>query len=241
MLNEALLKLYRILRLIKQKSDLCPCPSELQIKARNQALARLREEQKLVVASEQKEIEFLCVSPDSKRIRLIQYEINQELSGLGRYDVENILGLLRSQGFIVDFKHYTNENNDRLDFFECIVDNFFDDKFTAFEEENSNIFAGNEVCANGKFHFVDGILFRDHCDYIIKSDEKTQEYAILRHAFSIKVDERIDGASGDIELDFRQIYDVSRRLNEKIKNTFKLNRDFFISNSSEKYIKRVVE
>ncbi len=92
-----------------------------------------------------------------------------------------------------------------------------------------------------KFRFSEGILFRDFEDSVLKFlDEKDKEFALISTAMSLPVGERIDAANRNIEMEPRTLYDTARRLNEKIKETFNIDK-FFENDFTNKYVKRLVE
>jgi len=92
-----------------------------------------------------------------------------------------------------------------------------------------------------KFHFTEGILFRDYSDNVIKiKNENSQEYRLLATAFKLPLKTRIDAATDEIELTARQIYDTATRLNQKIKEKFGPDQ-FFDNDYNNKYVRRVVE
>jgi hypothetical protein len=93
-----------------------------------------------------------------------------------------------------------------------------------------------------KFHFKEGVLFRDFCDEIIViKGENSQEYRLLGAAIKLPASERIDTLTDSIEIDeWRKLYDTARRLNEKIKNTFKIN-NFFDIDYQNKKLRKTVE
>ncbi len=91
-----------------------------------------------------------------------------------------------------------------------------------------------------KFRFDQGVLFRDFCDKVlIIKRERTQEYDLLRVAMSLPIMERIDASTEDLELDWRHLYDTARRLNDKIKNVFKID-NFFQTDFENKKVHRTV-
>lgn len=90
-----------------------------------------------------------------------------------------------------------------------------------------------------KFRFTEGILFRDFENGILKFlDEKDKEFTLISTAMSLPVGERID--TFNTEMEFRKMYDTARRLNEKIKEKFKIDK-FFETDFANKYVKRLVE
>ena len=62
----------------------------------------------------------------------------------------------------------------------------------------------------------------------------------MKFTLELPVGERIDALTDELDMTFRQIYDTARRLNEKIKNTFKID-SFFALDSQDKNITRAVE
>lgn len=98
-----------------------------------------------------------------------------------------------------------------------------------------------ESVSSPKFHFNQGVLFRDFCDEVlIIKGEGSQEYSLLAIAMSLPVMERIDATTDDLELDWRRLYDTARRLNDKIKTTFKID-NFFQTDFENKKLHRAVE
>ena len=92
-----------------------------------------------------------------------------------------------------------------------------------------------------KFRFSNGVLFRDFCNETLAiKNENSQEYRLLKFTLELPVGERIDALTDELDMTFRQIYDTARRLNEKIKNTFKID-NFFALDSQNKNITRAVE
>lgn len=92
-----------------------------------------------------------------------------------------------------------------------------------------------------KFRFNQGVLFRDCCNEVLLiTGERTQEYTLLSVAMSLPIMERIDATTESVELSWRELYDTARRLNSKIKQTFKID-NFFQIDFENKYLHRAVE
>lgn len=92
-----------------------------------------------------------------------------------------------------------------------------------------------------KFRFNQGVLFRDFCDEVLMvKGENTQEYRVLQTAINLPIKERIDAATRNIDMGWRQLYDTARRLDDKIKGTFKVD-SFFQIDFPNKNITRTVE
>ena len=63
------------------------------------------------------------------------------------------------------------------------------------------------------------MLFRDFCNEIlIVKGENTKEYRLLDTTIALPIRERIDALTENIEMEWRQLYDTARRLNNKIKD-----------------------
>ncbi|MBI4117687.1 MAG: hypothetical protein HY453_01230 [Parcubacteria group bacterium] len=91
------------------------------------------------------------------------------------------------------------------------------------------------------FRFNQGVLFRDFCDTILKiGGENTFEYRLIQTALRTPVGEKIDTLTDELEMDWRQLYDTAKRLNDKIKSTFKI-ADFFMIDYQNKNIKKTIE
>jgi hypothetical protein len=92
-----------------------------------------------------------------------------------------------------------------------------------------------------KFHFNQGVLFRDFCDEVlIVRSEKSKEHTLLIVAMFQPVMTRIDAETDDVEMDWRRLYDAARRLNDKIKNVFDIE-NFFQLDFENKKLWRAVE
>ena len=92
-----------------------------------------------------------------------------------------------------------------------------------------------------RFYYNQGILHRDFCkEVLIIKGENTQEYRLLDIAFNLPINERIDALTDGVEMKWRQVYDTARRLNEKIKETFKVD-NFFEIDFENKKLCRTVE
>jgi hypothetical protein len=92
-----------------------------------------------------------------------------------------------------------------------------------------------------KFRFKQGVLFRDFCnDILIVKGENTKEYRLLDTAIALPVGERIDLVTEYIDMEWRQLYDTARRLNDKIKGLFEID-NFFHIDFQNKKIHRTVE
>lgn len=93
-------------------------------------------------------------------------------------------------------------------------------------------------CLSSQFHFVDGILFRDHAEKIIKFSENELGYKILRAAFSSPPDTELDHSDVEIEKT-KPMFDAARNLNKKINKAFDVP-DFFYTDSAKKVIRRTL-
>src|SRR3989338_3990793 len=92
-----------------------------------------------------------------------------------------------------------------------------------------------------RFRFNQGVLFRDFCnEVLIIKGENTQEYRLLDTTIALPVRERIDVLTENIEMEWRQLYDTARRLNDKIKYLFKID-GFFHIDFQNKKLHRTVE
>ncbi len=92
-----------------------------------------------------------------------------------------------------------------------------------------------------KFHFNQGVLFRDFCnEVLIVRSENSKEHTLLTVAMFQPVMARIDATTDDVEMDWRRLYDTARRLNDKIKTVFKID-NFFQLDFENKKLWRVVE
>lgn len=99
----------------------------------------------------------------------------------------------------------------------------------------------NEPVLSPKFRFSQGVLFRDFCnEVLIRRGENTQEYRLLDTAIALPVRETIDALTENIEMEWRQLYDTARRLNDKIKDIFKVD-GFFQIDFQNKKLHRTVE
>jgi len=115
-------------------------------------------------------------------------------------------------------------------------------KFSAllakYESESANAKQSDKT---PRFRFDQGVLFRDFCDAILKiKGENTLEYRLVQTALNVHVGEKIDTLTDELEMDWRQLYDTAKRLNEKIKSTFKID-EFFIIDYQNKNIKKTIE
>jgi hypothetical protein len=70
--------------------------------------------------------------------------------------------------------------------------------------------------------------------------ENTKEYRLLDTAIALPVGERIDLVTEYIDMEWRQLYDTARRLNDKIKGLFEID-NFFHIDFQNKKIHRTVE
>jgi len=92
-----------------------------------------------------------------------------------------------------------------------------------------------------KFRFNQGVLFRDFCnDILMVKGENTKEYRLLDTVVALPARERIDALTENIEMEWRQLYDTARRLNNKIKDIFKID-NFFQIDFQNKKLHRTVE
>ena len=92
-----------------------------------------------------------------------------------------------------------------------------------------------------KFHFKDGVLFRDHVDAVlIFKNENSLQYKLLNSAFSLPVDERLDGLTDGLDMSGRQIPDTAGEINKKIQDAFGVS-GFFETDYPNKSAKRIVE
>lgn len=92
-----------------------------------------------------------------------------------------------------------------------------------------------------KFHFDQGVMFRDFCDTVLKiKGENTLEYRLVQTALKTPVGEKIDTLTDDLEMDWRQLYDTAKRLNDKIKIAFKIS-DYFQIDYQNKNIRKTIE
>jgi len=92
-----------------------------------------------------------------------------------------------------------------------------------------------------RFRFDQGILFRDFCDTVLKiKGENTLEHRLVQTALKTRVGEEIDTLTDELEMDWRQLYDTAKRLNDKIKTAFKIS-DFFQIDYQNKKIKKTIE
>src|SRR3989338_4697128 len=99
----------------------------------------------------------------------------------------------------------------------------------------------NEPTPSPKFRFNQGVLFRDFCNEIlIVKGENTKEYRLLDTTIALPIRERIDALTENIEMEWRQLYDTARRLNNKIKDIFKID-NFFQIDFQNKKLHRTVE
>lgn len=116
------------------------------------------------------------------------------------------------------------------------------DKYeTIFTEKGTKSNLEKEPFPSPKFRFNQGVLFRDFCSEILRIEgENTQEYRLLDTAIALPIEERIDAATENLEMEWRQLYDTARRLNDKIKNTFKID-NFFCIDYQNKKMHRAVE
>jgi hypothetical protein len=99
----------------------------------------------------------------------------------------------------------------------------------------------SDSASSPKFHFNQGVLFRDFCnEVLIIKGEDSKEYTLLTVAMFQPVMTRIDAETDDVEMDWRRLYDAARRLNDKIKNVFDID-NFFQLDFENKKLWRVVE
>ncbi|MEK7071985.1 MAG: hypothetical protein AAB849_01975 [Patescibacteria group bacterium] len=92
-----------------------------------------------------------------------------------------------------------------------------------------------------KFHFCEGVLFRDGIDGILQFSEKTLEYNLLVVSLSLPLNDRIDVATQGVDCEkWKQLYDVAMRLNEKISLKFGIN-NFFEIDYKNMHLKRITE
>jgi hypothetical protein len=92
-----------------------------------------------------------------------------------------------------------------------------------------------------KFRFIEGVLYRDGMDGILKFFEKDLQYNVLKIAFTKPFGERIDMAVGGLDCEkYKQLYDAARAINEKVDKEFRI-KDFFQMDYPSMSIKRNVE
>ncbi len=80
-----------------------------------------------------------------------------------------------------------------------------------------------------RFRFVDGVLYRDFENAVLKFSEKDLQYALLQKAFEEPLEEWIDvlNLEAGIKTTKRSIYDAAIALNKKIAASFKIQDYFF--------------
>lgn len=92
-----------------------------------------------------------------------------------------------------------------------------------------------------RFRFDKGILFRDFCDTVLKiGGENTLEYRLVQTALKTSVGEKIDTLTDELEMEWRQLYDTAKRLNDKIKTAFKVD-EFFQIDYQNKNVRKTIE
>lgn len=92
-----------------------------------------------------------------------------------------------------------------------------------------------------RFRFDQGVLFRDFCDTILKiGGENTLEYRLVQTALKTPVGEKIDTLTDELEMEWRQLYDTAKRLNDKIKTAFKVD-GFFQIDYQNKNVRKTIE
>jgi hypothetical protein len=92
-----------------------------------------------------------------------------------------------------------------------------------------------------KFRFDQGVLFRDFCDTVLKiGGENTLEYRLVQTALKTPVGEKIDTLTDELEMEWRQLYDTAKRLNDKIKTAFKVD-EYFQIDYQNKNIRKTIE
>jgi|GEM_PF-3971898 len=159
----------------------------------------------------------------------------------------------------------TVHDNEHLNLLLTIQD-LVDDNFVAIENLNLSVYDNSEVRVRliegwvkledsnkknsstdaklintPKFRFSNNVLFRDLSDEVLRFDrENSHEFQLMRVAFEVPINERIDTILEKLDMDFRQIYDTANRVNKKIEDKFKVS-NFFKIDYKNRYIKRVVE
>lgn len=118
--------------------------------------------------------------------------------------------------------------------------NLLEDTRTCLDEKSKGVKKEGLACTP-IFHFVEGILFRDHSDRILQFKEKTMEYALLRSAFNQGANSRLDSATPGLDdYNAEQIYKTAHRLNEKIKDEFGVEFFFWLDHTN-KHVKKSVQ
>jgi hypothetical protein len=97
------------------------------------------------------------------------------------------------------------------------------------------------ACKSTCFHFIKGVLFRDHDDGLLCINENTIEYNLLRVAFELKIYERLDSMTEGLgDYNSEQLYKTALRVNNKILNEFKID-SFFDIDYANKHVKRSIQ
>lgn len=92
-----------------------------------------------------------------------------------------------------------------------------------------------------RFRFDQGVLFRDFSDTVLKiGGENTLEYRLVQTALKTPVGEKIDTLTDELEMEWRQLYDTAKRLNDKIKTVFKVD-EFFQIDYQNKNVSKTIE
>lgn len=115
------------------------------------------------------------------------------------------------------------------------------DGWMEIEDNNKqNLSTDTKSINTPKFRFSNNVLFRDLSDEVLRFDrENSHEFQLMRVAFEVPINERIDTILEKLDMSFRQIYDTANRVNDKIEDRFKVS-GFFEIDYKNKYIKRVV-
>ncbi|MEI8360516.1 MAG: hypothetical protein WCG01_00035 [bacterium] len=109
------------------------------------------------------------------------------------------------------------------------------------DDNKQNLSSDVKTINTPKFRFSNNVLFRDLSDKVLRFDrENSHEFQLIRVAFEMPINERIDTILEKLDMTFRQIYDTANRVNEKIEVTFKIS-GFFEVDYKNRHIKRVVE
>lgn len=186
--------------------------------------------------------ETLEISPQGQPVRIDPEELEKSIS---KVEIRQIFQKMADDFGVIELlaTPYSLEPVSSIedrDIYKFTVPNA--DKFQKLLNEYKAKSADNDVNDKApRFRFDQGILFRDFCDTVLKiKGENTLEYRVMQTALKTPVGTEFDTLTDELEMDWRQLYDTAKRLNDKIKTTFKID-EFFQIDYQNKKIKKTIE
>jgi len=123
-----------VLEKIKYKADLTPQESLKETKIRKEVLKRLLKENKEIRESSERQRQRYFALQDGKKVKLFRYDLTNCNIAFGD-DLRNVLGVLKEQKNIIDFRFVNDEIGGLHSYYEIVLPKDFDEKYERMKNE----------------------------------------------------------------------------------------------------------